>query len=94
MADTVSEIVTDIQSMLDNLSGITHAPAPASYPDAINAVQLPCALTWPDEATWTMQAMDLSRQDRTWRVEVYVTAVAENRGIWQATGTTWKMAAL
>ena len=81
MADTVKEIVTDIQSMLAALTGVNYAPAPASYPDALNSAQLPTVLTWPGEGEWTMQAMDLSRQNRIWQVNVYVTAVAEDRGI-------------
>ena len=72
---TVSATVTALQTLHASISGV--AEAPTAMPSNPDQVRLPCALVWPADAEWHMQAIGLKRQERTYIVRVFVQPVAK-----------------
>lgn len=61
------------------------APEPEEYPDSLNRVGLPLVLTFPDRGDWQQQAAaGLRRQDRIYRVQVFVRPTAQGSGLGSA----------
>lgn len=72
---TVLTTLEALQTLHLSVDGISAAPT--AMPSNLDQVTLPCALVWPGEATWDMQAVGLKRQERIYLVRVYVQPVAE-----------------
>jgi len=68
-----------IQDLVRAIDGVKSAPY--ELPDALSTDALPCALTWPGKAAWSLQAAGLKRQDRTYVTRIYVLPVVQGEGI-------------
>lgn len=76
---TVVATISNIQSIVAQSSGIVSAPT--TYPTVLPDTQLPCAITVPGKAVWNTHALGLYRQERTYKVMVFVKPVAQGQGI-------------
>lgn len=76
---SISSIVAALQAKHALISGVTSAPA--TYPASLNAVGLPCALTFPGPAVWDEQTVGHMEQKRTFIVRVYVAPIAQGLGV-------------
>jgi GNAT superfamily N-acetyltransferase len=79
---TISGTIDLLQTLHASISGVDTAPLAAAYPDALNTAHLPLVLTWPETGNWSLEAAGgLRRQDRQYKVQVFVRPVAQGRGI-------------
>lgn len=79
---TISGTIDLLQTLHAAITGVEAAPLAASYPDALNTALLPLVLTWPETGNWSLEAAGgLRRQDRQYKVQVFVRPVAQGRGI-------------
>ena len=76
---SVQTTVNAIQAINAKVTGMKGAPT--AMPGVLNTANLPIALVWPGEATWSLQAMGLKRQERTYIVRVFVAPVAQDRPV-------------
>ncbi len=76
---TVLSMVTTIQSIVADSSGIRSAPT--EMPTSLNDSGLPCALTFPGAGTWAPHVVGAKRHDREYVIRVYVKPVSQGRGI-------------
>ena len=67
---SITTTLATLQAKHLAIVGITTAPT--NWPSSINTADLPMAITLPAEGTWTTAAIGLDRQDRTYRIMVYV----------------------
>jgi len=72
---TIAETVAALQILHAGINGV--ASAPTAMPSNLDQIDLPIALVWPGEATWTLHAIGLHHQDRTYIVRVFVAPVAQ-----------------
>lgn len=76
---SVLSMYTKIQTMVSQTtSAIT---APSAMPTQLNTAHMPIALTFPAEADWELQAISYKRQNRTFKIRVYVKPVALGKGV-------------
>jgi len=71
---SITATVAAFQTLHLTISGVVTAPT--ALPGSVNEVELPLALTKPDEATWVEQAIGLKRQNRIYVVFCLVAPVA------------------
>ncbi|GEM_PF-4416684 len=76
---TLASTLTKLQALNRGSSGI--ATAPTAYPTALNAADLPCALTLVGAGDCNEQAVGLKRTDTMYHIITYVKPVAHGVGI-------------
>jgi len=80
---SLSNTKAAIQTLNAAITGITTAPT--VYPGALNTADLPCALIFTGEGEWQHTTIGGSaRHNRTYRIRVYVTPIAQGKGIDEA----------
>ncbi len=72
---SITTTVTALQTLHAGISGVKSAPT--AMPSNLSTGALPIALVWPGPGEWSLQAMGLKRQERTYEVRVFVQPVAE-----------------
>lgn len=76
---SVSSVISALQAQHATLTGITSAPT--RIPASLNTALLPIVITLPASGTWAHAAIGLNRQDRSYKVRLYVAPVAQGEGV-------------
>lgn len=85
---SIASVITALQTKHASLSGIVTAPT--AIPAVLDTARLPAVIVLPGPATWSNQAIGLTRNDRVYNVRLYVAPIAQGQGIdegYQATIT-------
>ena len=72
---SITTTIATLQAKNALITGVTTAPT--KFPASINTADLPLVLVLPGEGSWGTQAIGLKRQDRIYRILVYVEAVGQ-----------------
>lgn len=67
---SITTTIATLQAKHALITGITKAPT--DWPSSLNTADLPLVITLPSAGSWTTAAIGLARQDRTYRIMVYV----------------------
>lgn len=67
---SMTTTIATLQAKNLAISGITTASV--NWPSSLNTADLPLAITLPSIGSWSTAAIGLNRQDRTYRIIVYV----------------------
>ncbi len=81
---TIAATIDAIQTAVVAVSGITTAPAHSAYPESVESLDMPVAITWPagGEAWHKGPGYDIHKS--IYEVAVYIKPVEEGAGIFEA----------